>query len=107
MTLNLTWRSRISDSAWARASACVLPADMPLLTYRLLMILTGTKTRRRRAGARKGWRRCRVEVAGVHVDQRFGRDAAFRVVESLQFRRQQSAGQSVPFSGSANQRSRG
>jgi hypothetical protein len=28
-------------------------------------------------------------VAGVHVDQRFGRDAAFRVVEGLQFRRQQ------------------
>ena len=26
-------------------------------------------------------------MAGVHVDQRFGRDAAFRVVEGLQFRR--------------------
>ena len=32
ITLNLTWRSRISDSAWARASLGVLPADMPLLT---------------------------------------------------------------------------
>ena len=28
---SLGW-PRISDSAWARASACVLPADMPLLT---------------------------------------------------------------------------
>ena len=32
MMRNFTWRSKISDSAWVRASCGVLPADMPLLT---------------------------------------------------------------------------
>ena len=38
------WRSKISDRAWVRASAGVLPADMPLLAYRLAMMLTGKCT---------------------------------------------------------------
>ncbi len=70
----------------ARASAGVLPADMPLLTYRLPIRLTGNHTVaavalaliRQRADAARG-------VAGIAVDQRAGRHGVVRVVERAQF----------------------